>query len=302
MKTEPPLVVDNLSRDTKNDAKDFDAEVYPAIDANIDSQSSQPADRSESSDSSSGNADDNNLMNLYMDDVIEINDELIKIAMQIRSPHLRKPCYKTHSHAEAEHDDQDIYTKVLKLFRKKGIEQTILSARRRILSIDEAETSPVLQDCDEFLVDRLSKANDFRRQQFEYWRKYRSHSVRATANAAVTVDADESRDKLQPPALLVPTADVALVKSDQKASKTLSMPSVSLLAPDFKLRSVRSARTHQSRALTVHAPSGEIIAWPEVPSSVPIGKEFECPLCFFICPREQRTGEPWRYDKLNHMR
>ncbi|KAL8900785.1 MAG: hypothetical protein Q9207_005534 [Kuettlingeria erythrocarpa] len=74
----------------------------------------------------------------------------------------------------------------------------------------------------------------------------------------------------------------------------MSMPSVSLLAPDFKVHSVRSARTNQSLPLTVHAPNGDPIIWPEVPSSVPNGKEFECPFCFFICPEGQRTGEPWR--------
>ncbi|KAL8856758.1 MAG: hypothetical protein Q9178_006595 [Gyalolechia marmorata] len=293
MGTKPLLVVENLSRDSINDVKDFDAEVHPAIDADIDPQLSQSGDRSESSDSCSENADETNLMNLYMDDVIEINDELIKIAMQIRSPYSRKPRYKLHPHGGGEHDDQDVYAKVLKSFRKKGIEQVLLSARRRMLSIDQAETSLVLRDCDEFLVHRLSQANDFRRQQFEYWRKYRSHSVRAATNAAVAADAGDSDRKLQPRALLVPPADVALVKSDQKASETMSM-SVTLLAPNFELRNLRSARTYQSRALTEHAPGGDIIAWPEVPSSIPIGEVFECSLCFFICPREQRTGEPWR--------
>ncbi|KAL8922164.1 MAG: hypothetical protein Q9208_005359 [Pyrenodesmia sp. 3 TL-2023] len=290
-------LVDNLSRDSNNDAKDFDAEVRPAIEASIDQKSSQSGDRSESSDSSSTSTDENNLMNLYMDDVMEINDELVKIAMQIRNPRARRPRYKTHSHGEAEHDDQDVYTKTLKSFRKKGIEQTLLSARRRMLPTDEAETNLVLQDCDEFLVDRISKANDFRRHQFEYWRKYRSNSVRATVNAAVTAHADESHDKSQPPAFVIPTADVPLMKSDKKASKTSTVPSVSLLAPNFELQSARSTRTKQSRALTVHAPSGYLINWPEVPTSVPIGKEFECPLCFFICPREQRTGDGWSRDQ-----
>ena len=250
--------------------------------------------RSEVSDRSAGKADEEDLMTMYTDDVIEINDELMKIAMQIRSPNSRKPRHKSHPSGEIENDEQDTYTNVLKSFRKKGIEQTMISARLRRLPIDQAPIAPVFRDSDEFLVDRLSKANDFRRQQFDYWRRYRSHSVQATTNAAVAADADDPHDKVQPRVALTPTADVAFGRSDQKAPKTVSMPSVSLLAPDFKLRSVRSARTHQSRALTVHTPGGDLIAWPEVPSSVPIGKEFECPLCFFICPQEQRSGEPWR--------
>ena len=295
MSTEPLLVVDKLSRDSNNNAKDFDAEVPSAIDANVDTQSSQSGDRSELPDSFSGDADEKDLMGLYIDDMIEINDELIKIAMQIRNPRLRKPRYKTNSRGETEYKDQ------VKKSRKKGIEEVLLLARRRMLSSDQAETSLVLRDCDKFLVHRLSKANDFRRQQFEYWRKYRSHSVQTATNAAVAAVAGDSDKNLQLPALLVRTADVALVKSDQKASETMLI-SVSVLPQNFELRSLRSAGTYQSRALTVHAPGGDIITWPEVPSSVPIGNEFECPLCFFICPRQQRTGEPWRYDESIEMR
>lgn len=228
-------------------------------------------------------------MTLYMDDLIGINDELIKIATQIRSRNLRRFRHKTHLHCEAENSNPDTYTEVLRAFRRRGIEQTLISARRRMMSIDQAETSPVLRNCDEFLVDRLSKANDFRRQLFEHWRMQRSHSPREITDAAVAAD----------------TADVRLVTWDRKPLKTvqpdretfrtMSMPSESVAAPDLELRSLRSARTNQSRALSVHAPSGDPIIWPEVPSSVPNGKDFECPLCFFICPKEQRTGEPWRY-------
>ncbi|KAL8755008.1 MAG: hypothetical protein Q9199_003938 [Rusavskia elegans] len=289
---------DELSRDTNNnndDAKELESEMHSGSGANVEAQSFQSADRSEVSNSSSGNVDEENLTTMYMDDVIEINDELMKIAMQIRSPSSRKPRHKTYTPGGTELDDQDVYTNVLKSFRKKGIEQTLLSARLRTLSIDRAETSPVLRDSDEFLVDRLSKANDFRRQQFEYWRKYRSHSVRATSNATGGANTDKSRDKVQPLAMLTPTADVAFVRSDDKGPKTVSMPSVSFLAPDFKLRSVRSARTHQSRALTVHTPGGDLIAWPEVPPSPDtlyesrdqwIQHEQWSHMCLWRCPKD----------------
>lgn len=293
MRTQRLLVVYELSQDSKDDTRDLLAGIHAASESNIDAQSSQLANEGETSDSSSGNANEKTLMALYMEDVIEINDELMKVAMQIRSPEMRKPRHETGSHDEVDHD-KDVYTKVLQSFRKKGVEQTLLSARRRILSIDQAGTSPVLRDSDEFLVDRLSKANDFRRQQFEYWKTYRSHSVRGTTNAAAVAGAEDAHDTPPPHSLSIPKAEVILVKSNQRACATVSMPSVTLLAPDFELRSIRSARTHQSRALTIHGPSGDLIFWPEVPPTVPIGKEFECPLCYFICPREQRSGEAWR--------
>ena len=294
-KLNPSEVDDELFRETNDkndDTEEFEAEVHSGVQASLDAESFLSVNRSKVSDSSGDQVDEEDLMTMYTDDVIEINDELMKIAMQIRSPNSRKPRHKTYPSGETNHDEQDAYNGVLMSFRKKGIEQTLISARLRALSIDQAATTPVLRGSDEFLVDRLSKANDFRRQQFEYWRRCRSHSVRATTNAAVA--ADDPHDKVQPRAALIPTANVAFGRSDQTGPKTVSIPSVPLLAPDFELRSVRSARTHQSRALTVHTPSGDLIAWPEVPSFVPIGKEFECPLCFFICPQEQRSGESWR--------
>ncbi|KAI4265560.1 MAG: hypothetical protein L6R38_009329, partial [Xanthoria sp. 2 TBL-2021] len=272
---------DELSRDTNNnndDAKELESEIHSGSGANVEAQSFQSVDRSEVSDSSSGNVDEENLTTMYMDDVIEINDELMKTAMQIRSPSSRKPRHKTYPPGGTAHDDQDVYTNVLKSFRRKGIEQTLLSARLRRLSIDRSETSPVLRDSDKFLVDRLSKANDFRRQQFKYWRKYRSHSVRATTNATGAVDADDSHDKVQPRATLTPAADVAFVRSEQKAPKTVSMPSVSLLAPDFKLRSVRSARTHQNRALTPDTLYESRDQW--------IQHEQWSHMCFWRCPKD----------------
>ncbi|KAL8850113.1 MAG: hypothetical protein Q9221_004930 [Calogaya cf. arnoldii] len=238
--------------------------MSPSAEANVHVQSSQSINRSNKSDASTGTVEEEDLMTMYMDDVIEINDELMKVAMQIRSPNLRGSRHKAYPRGTIQDDDQDAYTRALESFRRKGIEQTLLSARRRTMSLYQVETSISLRDSDEFLVDRLSKANDYRRRQFDYWRKYRSHSAGATTNAAVAADADNSHDDQQPQAMLNTTADVAFVKPDQKAPKTVSMPSVSFLAPDFKLRSVRSARTHQSRALTVHAPGGDLIAWPEV--------------------------------------
>lgn len=297
LKTEPSEVVDELFRETNDkndDTEELQAEVHSGVQASLDAESFLSVNRSKVSDSSGDQVDEEDLMTMYTDDVIEINDELMKIAMQIRSPNSRKPRHKTYPSGETNHDEQDAYNGVLMSFRKKGIEQTLISARLRALSIDQAAATPVLRGSDEFLVDRLSKANDFRRRQFEYWRRCRSHSVRATTNAAVVADADDPHEKVQPRAALIPTANVAFGRSDQTGPKTVSIPSVPLLAPDFELRSVRSARTHQSRALTIHTPSGDLIAWPEVPSFVPIGKEFECPLCFFICPQEQRSGESWR--------
>ncbi|KAI4095891.1 MAG: hypothetical protein LQ339_007129 [Xanthoria mediterranea] len=228
METEPSEVVEELFRETSDkndDTEELKAEVHSGVQASLDAESFLSVNRSKVSDSSGDQVDEEDLMTMYTDDVIEINDELMKIAMQIRSPNSRQPRHKNYSSGKIDHDERDVYKSVLMSFRKKGIEQTMISARLRRLSIDQAATTPVLRGSDEFLVDRISKANDFRRQQFDYWRRYRSHSVRATTNAAVAADADDPHDKVQPRVALTPTADVAFGRSDQKAPKTVSMPS-----------------------------------------------------------------------------
>ncbi|KAL9626732.1 MAG: hypothetical protein Q9204_007079 [Flavoplaca sp. TL-2023a] len=269
-------IVSELLRDDSNKREDIEAWEHPSGDAD-DSDTSYHLDvKSKLTECAEEDIDEHGLMTMYMEDMIEINDQLMKTAMQIRSPHMRKPRHRFSFPEEAQHNDPQGYATLLRSFRKKGIEQTLLSARRRLLSVDEADNVLELRDSDEYLIDRLAKANDFRRQQFEYWKRYRSHSVHATATATKLVVVDDGgNDNAAPRHLLTQTADVKKVELNQEASKALSMPSVSLLAPDFKLRSVRSAKTHQSRALTIHAPGGDLIAWPEVPLSIPFGKEFE---------------------------
>ena len=53
------------------------------------------------------NADEKNLMTLYKEDLIEVNDKSMKVAMQIRSHNLRQPRYETRSHRKSDHDDDD---------------------------------------------------------------------------------------------------------------------------------------------------------------------------------------------------
>ncbi|KAL8999385.1 MAG: hypothetical protein Q9188_005899 [Gyalolechia gomerana] len=274
-KTQRPLVASELSRDIEHDSRDLTTGTHAANEANIDAQSSLFGDESETSDSSSRTVDEKDLMTLYIEDVDEINDELIKVAMQIQSPSLRRSYYETHLHGEDDHEDKEVYTKVLQSYRKRGIEQTLLSARRRIQSMDQAKFSPELRDSDEFLIDRLSRANELRRQQFEDWKRVRWHSVKAATNAAVVADADDTYDKRGPHSLPTPTAEVALVKG---TAATVSTPSISLL------RRAETASTHQSQALTIHEPNGDLIVWPEVPSAVPTGEPWRVHLKHDLCP------------------
>ncbi|KAL9029905.1 MAG: hypothetical protein Q9196_001908 [Gyalolechia fulgens] len=257
-------LVSELSRDIGHDTRDPTAETHVANEENINAQSSLLSDESERSDSSSGTVDEKDQMTLYIDDVVEINDELMKIATQIQSPSIRLFYHKVLSHVGSNHDDEVVYTQILQSYRKRGVEETLLSARRRIQSMDRAEFSPELRDSDEFLIDRLSRANDLRRQQFEDWKIFRSHSVNAATNAAVVGDAVDTDDKSGPHSLPAPAAEADLVKSN---AATQSIPPVSLL------QTVESASTGQSEPLTVHEPSGDLIVWPEVPSAVPTDQE-----------------------------
>lgn len=279
-----------LSRGIDDDTKPHTTSIYAAAKEDIDARLSPHDKQDQASGSSSTEADEEDLMKLYLEDVVDINDELMKVAMQIRSPNLRK-LHKNFQRRGGDCDEEHGYTKILQSFRKKGIKQGILSARRHAQFLNQTDLCLELRDSDEFLVDRFSKANDHRRQQFEYWKTNRLQSVRSTTVAAAKTDVENSVAKPVTQSLLTPMTEVTLVKS---APATMSMPSVSLLAPEFEVRSVRSAKTHQSRGLTVHEPSGNLIVWPEVPSTVHIGKEFECPLCYFLCPREQGSGEAWR--------
>ena len=240
------------------------------------------------------NDDDEPLIKLYFENVTEAIDQLFKLASQIRSPATRQARTGVDLYRDVDADIKSTYIRLRKLANQRGIEQLLLQSRKALYPAGNEDVEFELESEDYFLVQRLQKANHLRRQQFEYWKRYKKRSIKETSKAVgfVPFEPDElpmkSAQGKRPIQGLLPTAQM----SEHTGSLMSSAP---VLPQNFMLGKSKSTYSGTSRGLTVHGPLGEKIEWPKPPYEKNYGKAFECPYCFFICPPKCLDDLAWRF-------
>lgn len=143
-----------------------------------------------------------------------------------------------------------------------------------------------------YLIERIAQANGRRRQQFAYWAKHRdkldkhTKSYQAQKKQFPTAQphrAGEYTPGAVPSVTTATRLDVAhLEVSDNRSNWTLSE-----YAP-----STRQA---------AHAP----VDFPPAPKrsrNTPLDKFFECPYCFFLCPKEILADKAWKAHLIHDLR
>lgn len=241
------------------------------------------------------NDEDEPMIKLYFENVTEAIDQLFKLAAQIRSPATRQARTGVDLYRDVDADIKSTYIRLRKLADERGIEQLLIQSRKALNPSGDENIDFGLESGDNVLVQRLQKANHLRRQQFEYWKRYKRRSVRETSKAVgfVPLGPDEglpmTRDQGKRPLQgLLPTAPL----SERTGSLMSSAPA---LPQSFTLAENKSTYSGTSRGLTVHGPSGEKIKWPKPPYERNYGKAFECPYCFFICSPKYLEDLAWRF-------
>lgn len=241
------------------------------------------------------NDDDEPMIRLYFENVTEAIDQLFKLASQIRSPATRQARTDVDLYRDVDADVKSIYIRLRKLANQRGIEQLLIQSRKALYPAGNEDIEFELESEDCFLVQRLQKANHLRRQQFEYWKRYKRRSIKETSKAVGFVPFDSGEDLTMTRAQgkrpfqgLLPTAQM----SERTGSLMSSAP---VLPQNFTLGENKSTYSGTSRGLTVHGPLGEKIKWPKPPHERNYGKAFECPYCFFICPPKCLEDLTWRF-------
>lgn len=143
-----------------------------------------------------------------------------------------------------------------------------------------------------YLIERIAQANGRRRQQFAYWARHRdkldkhTKSYQAQKTQLPTAQphrAGEYTPGAVPSVTTATRLDVArLEASDNRSNWTLSE-----YAP-----STRQA---------AHAP----VDFPPAPKrsrNTPSDKFFECPYCFFLCPKEILADKAWKAHLIHDLR
>lgn len=238
------------------------------------------------------------MLTLLFEDVAEANDQLYNLAFQIRSPKTRK--YRTDIDLFKDVDDKikPEYIKARKMAELQGIEQMLVQSRKSLAGSEMGDVELVLTHDDRCLVQRLQKANHARRQQFEYWRRSKTRSIRAASEAIETIPGVKHHDERL---ARVPKHDTPSLV--QPSEFTRSLPSsVPALSKDFVLRGNKSTYSGTSRGLTVHGPSGEKVSWPKPPVADPSKEDFECPFCFYFCTSRYSRDDAWRSHLKHDLR
>ena len=238
--------------------------------------------------------DDVSLIELSFEDVTESIDELLKLASQVRSPSSRK--FRTnvdlYKHLGAEF--RPAYVAAREQMETQGIEQMILQGRNEVLSEHGQDQVPQLTEEDAFLIRRMKNSNHARRQQFEYWKRYRSKSAKETAKALKLIPIKD-QGQSQKEAVRRDKQGITTMPTGPQSEVTRSLlSSVAILPRDFEFRDDRSTMTGTSRGLTIHGPLGQTITWPQPPHNIAPGRPFECPYCFFLCPSKHLKDIAWR--------
>ena len=238
--------------------------------------------------------DDASLIDLSFEDVTESIDEPLKLASQIRSPSSRNFRTNVDLYKHLDPEFRPAYVAARDQMETQGIEQIILQGRNEVLSEhDQDQLSQVTED-DAFLIRRMKNANHARRQQFEYWKRFRSKSAKETAKALKLIpikDQGQSREE----AVRQDKQGITTMPTGPQSEVTRSLlSSVAILPGDFEFRDDRSTMTDTSRGLTTHGPSGQTITWPQAPRDIAPSKPFECPCCFFLCPSKHLKDIAWR--------
>lgn len=231
------------------------------------------------------------MLTLLFEDVTEAVDQLYNLASQIRSPKIRK--YRTDIDLFKDVDDKikPEYIEMRRLAELQGLEQMLLQFRKSLAESRMEDADLVLRHEDKCLIQRLQKANHARRQQFEYWRRSKTRSIRAAYKAIENLSSANHHDEnlMRPPKHGTPS----LV---QPSEFTTSLPSsVPALPKSFVLSGNKSTYSGTSRGLTVHGPSGEMVNWPKAPVLGPSTEGFECPYCFYFCTSKYSEDHVWRF-------
>jgi hypothetical protein len=136
----------------------------------------------------------------------------------------------------------------------------------------------------DYLIQRLTRANYRRRQQFSYWKRHREKAhLHAKSSAPAILPAAS-------------TLDQHVTSSEMKGPLAHSVTTATLLKSQH-IPSFRDDITVGS--LSIYAPSyrsgtAEQISFPAPPKVAPNQKYFECPYCFTICPSKMSKPEAWR--------
>lgn len=243
--------------------------------------------------------------------VMDINDDLYRLATKIRNPATRLQSAKARAFQRVDTETRvnvfDAY-KILDLQHVKELLWEYRALKPADLGCepvfgpkysDDSRRSMNLNDHEEQWAYQLAQANTFRRRQFGHWRKHRDKNIKETVSALDQLAPLPSSQK-NPldnfkkilPATLLPGPKTMAALSRPSTASFLQNPS--RFGSD-DVSSTTSARTVAPRALNVRDEQVEVPSPPEaIKRAAKTDGHFQCPYCFTLCSASQLQPDAWR--------
>jgi len=242
-------------------------------------------------------------------------DQLFHLAVQIRSPSTRKvpavnkvDLFKYISDNKYISDKfKDEFVSLSKNREEEGLIQVFEQCRKEVRgngrddNVRSEQNQPdehqSLSEGDKILILRLRKANHVRRCYFEYWKRYKSKATKFTSKATKNAPFLGSALSHSQITSSSPRDQAATSSASPSHPSSSNLTSEMPLAPDFVLKGGSSSKSSRLRTVSVKGEDGLTVHWPLPPSKAQRKiTDFECPYCFFICPRATLLEQTWRYE------
>ncbi|KAG6356906.1 hypothetical protein INS49_014781 [Diaporthe citri] len=257
-------------------------------------------------------------MELLLDGVRDPINRLFKVSTKIRNPSTRLGSSRATNYRQIDEDtgvdfleaikeaDLDYVSSIFLEYRKvraceenhpaeppggpSGENDDAVWEPIRTVLIQEQERQRT--GVNSYLIERIAQANGRRRQQFAYWARHRDkldkHTKSYQAQKTQFRTAQPHRaGEYTPGAVTSVTTATRLDVARLEVSDNLSSWTLSEYAP-----STRQA---------AHAP----VDFPPAPKrsrNTPSDKFFECPYCFFLCPKEILADKAWKAHLIHDLR
>ena len=217
------------------------------------------------------------ISSIVLENIRLIIDRLYKLAFQIRNPATRMGLSKARDYREI---DQETGVDIMDCYAFFDLRHLVeKAARYGDKSREECENN--------FLIQRLARANTDRRRQFAYWRRHKLKLDKAEKAVA-----RNSGNKANAQVRVTPT----LSNSYQGPEKnTVSHPSTAtrLDVRNVNLNDTSSACTSSSHGTLFKEDDEDNIKIPPLPEKYCLDDAFECPYCYVLCSRRVSKNMAW---------
>jgi O-acetyl-ADP-ribose deacetylase (regulator of RNase III) len=233
-------------------------------------------------------------------EIVDIIDNLYKLSVRIRQPTIRSRSLKAASYAPK---DPDTKVDVLEQYSNFDLQHTQELVRHlRMPYVNSGDAQE-----DDALVNRLARAVTLRRRQFKYWKRHRDKlGISTILEDAPAKPQDARPDTINRHNTLevqVSTPEQTTLKdaTSEKTGRMTLLSGTEATHHHQSLDDIVDSKSVTSYATTVRDASGRSLQLPPPPKAADGEKDFECSICYTICPSRYANQRSWQVHVLQDL-